>query len=547
MSDRAVAATDRRIVSQLAPGVTRSVPEARSSKTAGYGAAAAGVALITAIIHLVPGARHLTNISLLYLLAVIVAALRFGRGPAVATSILAFLAFDWFFTRPYFTLTVRDPAEWLALGMFLVTATVTGQLTALLRARADEARRREREAVALAEASWAVATQVDRHRALEEILRRVSDVVEPVAAAILTREAEGPLTPIAQVPALDAPPRVDAEAVCFVLEHGSPIGWGSEGGHWRKALAHTDYPDAIYLPLVTQDRVIGVLYLRLREDQPVAAEERRTVESLAHHAAVVLERDRLVRAEAHAQALAEADRLKTALLSMVSHDFRSPLTSIKATASAIRADGTPVDARTLNESLIGIEREADRLDRMVGNILALSQLEAEAWQPQIEAVLPDELVGAALQSFSREENRRIRVVSDPTLSEVWLDPVEIVQVLHNLVDNALKYSPADQSVEVRLQREAEWLTVEVLDRGAGLPPGDEDRVFEPFYRAPGLRESAVPGVGIGLAVCRGLVEAHGGRLTARNRENGGTLFRFTLPTGWQKKSAPTNSHASSSH
>jgi two-component system, OmpR family, sensor histidine kinase KdpD len=537
-------------------------------------AALGAVAVITALIHLLPGAAHITNISFLYLLAVIGTALWFGRASAVAASILAFLAFDFFFTRPRFTFTVHDPAEWLALCMFLLTATVTGQLTALLQARAEEARQREREAAALAEASWAVASRVDRNRALDEVLRRLMDVLQPRAAAIFvpaeqgdrsqagTREAgdgdskdagsEASLlpSPASRVPACDLSPGslapvaargedagetrgaacgAASEALQFVMEHGSAIGWGGENRHCEKALAETAHPNAAYLPLIMEGRVLGALHLRLRKEQRVTPEERRVVESLANHAAVVLERDRLARAETHARALAEADRLKTALLSMVSHDFRSPLASIKASASAMLGEGAPVDAETQRELLTGIEQETDRLNRMVGNILALSRLEADAWRPRCEATAPAEMVGAALQAFGPEQNRRIQVSLDPALAEVWLDPVQIVQVLHNLVDNALKYSPADEPVELSVRRQGDRLVAEVLDRGPGVPPGDEERVFERFYRAPGLRESAVPGVGIGLAVCRGLVEAHGGQLTAHNRPGGGAVFRLALP------------------
>lgn len=497
-------------------------------------AALAAVAVITALIHLLPGALHITNVSFLYLLAVIGMALRFGRASAIAASILAFLAFDFFFVEPRYTFTVRDPAEWLALCMFLLTATVTGQLTALLQARADEARQREREAEALAEASWAVASRVDRNRALAEVLRRLTDVLQPRAAAIFVPEESQGLSPVVvrgddadKVRDLASSPA--RRALLFVLEQGTSISWEEESRHWEKALPDTPYPHAAYLPLTMEGRVLGVLYLHLCPGQRVTPEERRVVESLANHAAVVLERDRLARAETQARVLAEADRLKTALLSMVSHDFRSPLASIKASASALLAEGAPLAAETQQELLAGIEQEADRLNRMVGNILALSRLEADAWRPRCEATAPAEIVGAALQAFGPEQNHRIRVSLDAALGEVWLDPVQIVQVLHNLVDNALKYSPADQPVELAMRRQEDRLIAELLDRGPGLPPGDEERVFERFYRSPGLQESALPGVGIGLAVCRGLVEAHGGHLTAKNRPGGGATFRLALP------------------
>jgi two-component system sensor histidine kinase KdpD len=263
----------------------------------------------------------------------------------------------------------------------------------------------------------------------------------------------------------------------------------------------------------------------------VTTEERRTVESLANHAAVVLERDRLFRTETQALALREADRLKTALLSMVSHDFRSPLASIKASASALLQDGAPLEPETQHDLLRGIDQSVDRLNRVVGNLLALSRLEADAWRPQAEPTDPAELVGAALASLSEEQNRRVQVRLDPACGDVLLDAVQMGQVLLNLVDNALKYSPAGSPVEVRAMRDARAFVLEVLDRGPGPAAGEEERIFERFYRAPGFRESAVPGVGIGLAVCRGLVEAHGGRLTARRRPEGGAVFRIVLPPG----------------
>jgi two-component system sensor histidine kinase KdpD len=253
------------------------------------------------------------------------------------------------------------------------------------------------------------------------------------------------------------------------------------------------------------------------------------VESLANHAAVALERQRLAQAEAQAQALLEADKLKTALLSMVSHDFRSPLASIKASVTGLLQDGLFWDTAVQHELLSGINQETDRLNSMVGNILALSRLEADAWRPQCESVPLAEVVGVALDAFNAEENKRIAVTLDRALNEVWLDMVQIIQVLHNLLDNALKYSPPDSPVELSAAQEGESLLIEVSDRGVGLPVGEEERVFEQFYRAPRWRASASPGAGIGLAICRGLVEAHGGRLTASNRDGGGAVFRMTLP------------------
>jgi two-component system sensor histidine kinase KdpD len=287
----------------------------------------------------------------------------------------------------------------------------------------------------------------------------------------------------------------------------------------------------IYLPLALEDRLLGVLYLRPGDQRPPALHERRLIQALAGQATVVLERDRLARAELQARSLQEADRLKTALLSMVSHDFRSPLTSIKASVTGLLQEGIAYDPATQRELLRGIDQETDRLNGMVGNILALSRLEADAWRPRREPTPIAELVGTALGSFGAEENRRVEVHLAPGLPEVELDPVQMVQVLRNLLDNALKYSPKDRPVLLVAAHAGDRLALEVQDRGMGLPPGEEQRVFEPFYRAPHLQESSLPGVGIGLAVCRGLVEAHHGTLTALRRPEGGTIFRIELPFG----------------
>jgi two-component system sensor histidine kinase KdpD len=512
-----------------------------------FGAATAGVAAVTGLISLVPGAQETTSVSMLYFLVVIGAALRFGSRAAVLASVLSFLAFDWFFILPRYVLTVRDPGEWLALLMFLITAMVTGQLTARLQASAAEARRRAREAVALSGASWAVASQVDRDSALTEVLRQVIQVTQPEAAAIVI-PGEGEMPEIAAWCGehQDGLP-VFAEGAAqrtveSVLDTGQPVGWKARAPAHQKSPAAEKPSEASYLPLKIKDRVLGALYLHWRPDRSVTPEEQEVVASLANHAAVVLERDRLARTETEIKALAETDRLKTALLSMVSHNFRSPLAAIKATVGGLMqnrsawaqersdAEGAP------GELLQAVDHEVDRLNRMVANLLALSRLEADAWRSQQEPASIQEIVGAAFDAFHGEDRQRIHVTLEPSLPELWLDPVQIAEALCSLLDNGLRYSPPESPVELRARRSEESLVLEALDRGPGLPKGEEERVFERFYRAPGLSESARPGIGLGLPIARGLVEAHGGQLTAQNRDGGGAVFRITLPFAHRKES-----------
>lgn len=512
----------------------REPPSSWRSRAAGFAAAALGVGAVTALIHVAPGAERIPNVSMLYLFVVIGTALRFGSGSAILTSVLAFLAFDWFFIRPFRTLTVHDPSEWLALLMFLFTAATVGHLTATAQAQAAEARRRERETRALAEAGWAVASQVDRERALAEVLRQLAEVLPVRLAAIVLPDSEENFRWVVCYPNADGAPTtaVERQAFRFALAERRPLNWGGDSRHWEKALAGFS-PAASCLPLTAENRVLGLLYLVRAAEREPTWQERRLVESLAGQASIVLERDRLTRAETQARALEEADRLKTALLSMISHDFRSPLTAIKASVTGLLQRVRSWNPETGREMLQAIDVETDRLDRMVGNILALSRLEADAWRPQLEATPPTEWVGLALGGLGAEANRRIDLEVGPDLSEVEIDPVQMAQVLRNLIDNALKYSPEATRVEVRARAEGDRLVLEVCDRGMGLPPGAEERIFEPFYRAPHLEESAVPGVGIGLTICRGLVEAHHGELTAFNREGGGAVFRLSLPLAEQ--------------
>jgi two-component system sensor histidine kinase KdpD len=501
---------------------------------------------MTGLLALLPALAHIANASMLYLLVVIGVALGWGSSAAVLASVMGFFAFDFFFVEPRFTFTVRDPAEWVSLLMFLVTAVVTGHLTALLRARAQEAGQRERQTAALAEASWTVARQVDREQALREVLGRVRDVVQPRQAAIFVQPSAISDQPSAGAEILawwseaaPASPELEHEAVtgavAFVLAQGRPINWGDDRQHWQKALGAGRGREETFLPLALEDRVIGVLYLAWAAPRRMTEEERRVVESLANHAAVIVERGRLAHAEAGARALAEADRLKTALLSMVSHDFRSPLTSIKASVTALLQQGAQPDAQTQRELLEGIESETDRLNGLVGNILALSRLESDSWRPQMEPISLVEVIGSAAASLSAEQQARLLIDLDDAPPEICLDSVQMAQVMRNLLENALKYSDASAPVEVRVRRAEGDLVIEVFDRGPGLADGEMEQVFKPFYRGPAFQESAVPGLGLGLAVCRGLVEAHGGRLTARNRDGvgpptgGGAVFSVALP------------------
>lgn len=439
---------------------------------------------------------RLANVSLLYLMVVVLCAAYLGRIPALVSSICGFIAFNLFLSEPKTRLELDATSEFIALTVFLTTALVIGQLTALLRDRADEAERRRNEMEILAEASWAVASEHERENAITKVIELIENI-EPVESAILKLNNDQPIFSKSETRSSSTPK----------LTQTFPVG--------------------------LDEKQIGTLVLNLRPERTLEYEENRLVESLVNHIAVMVEKERLLKNEARTLALVEVDALKTALLSMVSHDFRSPLTTIKASVSALLEDGTPWEPAIQRNLLEAAEQETDRLNRLVGNILDLSKLEGGAWKPKREATEVKELLSSTLSGFSDMENERIRFAVSDQMPEIFIDVVQIEQVLHNLLENALKYSPSEKIVDLEVRHDNDAVKNEVcisiLDRGLGLPKGKEDKVFERFYRSEELVESNIPGLGIGLAVCKGLAEANGATLSARQRDGGGAAFDLRIP------------------
>jgi two-component system, OmpR family, sensor histidine kinase KdpD len=453
-------------------------------------------------------------------------ALFLGRGAAIYCSILSFLIFDWFFVKPLYQLTVQSFSEWLALCMYLLTAIIIGQLTALLRKRVEEAQQSRKETAALAEASWAVASDIDRDRVLRKLMETITKVstAEEVSMC-LQSEHQGERTWIHS----NAPVGIDelsTEAMVHALVRGQSIGWDNSP-HWKKAFGDLKKSELIYLPITLNNEIFGVICVRLKAGAMLEANDKNIINSIINHAAVVLQRDTLLQIQTKAQALSEVDRLKTALLSMVSHDFRSPLTSIKASVGSMLQEHSTVDAETQTQLLQAVDQETDRLNRMVGNILDLSRLEADAWAPKKELTAVTELVGSVLDSFGAAENSRIKLDITDRNKEFSMDLVQMTQVLRNLIENALKYS--SDEVTVKFYNGGDSLNIDVSDHGPGLPKGEEQEIFKPFHRSASLQESSTPGMGVGLAVCKGLIEAHKGTLTATNQSGGGAMFHITLP------------------
>ncbi len=462
----------------------------------------------------------LANVSMLYLLVVFLLGLYVGRAASVVSALLSFAAFNWFFVEPKLTLSVHSASEWLALCMFLLISTITAQLTSRVRAAAAEAKQRQTETETLAKASWAVSSQLTTEEALTEVLEQLHRVADIETAAVISFDQDGKVLLRASISASG-----DTDKKTLLAEIDK---------HIDRARGNNSN-ESLWTPVAHGGNQAGAVYVKLNEKTEESREQKRLIDALVNHAVVILQREELMKEQSRTQALKEADKLKTALLSMVSHDFRSPLTGIKAAVSALLQESPQeLDSAEAKQLLQGIEQEADRINRMVGNILNLSRLEADAWKPELESSSLAEIIGSALASFSADDNKRITVRLPRDLAEVTVDPVQIEQVIKNLVENALKYSDKESLVEIAVSTLDQEVVLSVLDRGIGVSPEDASRIFDRFYRNPRLKETATPGVGIGLAICKALVEAHGGSLTMTPRVGGGSVFEVKLPI--EKKS-----------
>lgn len=472
-----------------------------------------------------PFRGHLAPVNLLmvYLLGVALVATRYGRRPSALATVLSVAAFDFFFVPPYLTFSVHDRQYLLTFAVMLVIGLLISTLAARVRAQADAARSRERRTHSL----YAMSRDLTGALTPEDVARvgslHVADLLRG-RAQVLLPSPEGTL---ATRPAALGDPAREGAVAAWVLQHGRPAGLGTDTLPGASAL---------YVPLHGARGTLGVLGVRPDDSLlPLGPEQVDLVETLARQTALGLERARLSSDAESARVAIATERLRSTLLTSASHDLRTPLAAITGAASTLLQTPSlaPQVERELKESIYD---EAERLNRLVTNLLDMTRLESGALQLRLEWQSLEELVGAALVKMGRTlRDRKVDVDLPSDLPLVLVDGVLIEQVLVNLLDNAAKHNTTMTSIRVSATASAESVTVEVADDGVGLPGGDEERVFERFYRG-GSRAS---GFGLGLTICRTIVEAHGGRIWAEARPANGAAFRFTLPVrGTPPQTAP---------
>jgi two-component system, OmpR family, sensor histidine kinase KdpD len=476
------------------------------------------------------------SIPLFFLVPVLLASAIGGRNVGTGVSVVAITVWDWFFIPPFRTFTVYHPRDVFALIVFLAVALLTGQLAADIRRRAQEALRRAASAEALYELSTALIAQRDLISVLEALTARLQRAFELQACAVLLFDgATNTWRTAAEAGNLPATLRVESNRTLhsmaiWVNAHGEP----------------SRLPDQAIelLPLRAGERSVGVLQLMTSAGARVDDEREQLLRTFANGAAIAIEQARLAQEERVAAMALESDRLKTALLSSVSHDLRTPLAGIKAAATSLLQEDIQWSEQDRLAFASDIDAEADRLTRLVSNLLDLSRIEAGGLQPDREWEDVAEMIQRVVQrSRPQFGSHPVAVDVSPNLPPAYLDAIQIEQVLTNLLENAAKYSPDGSPIRVTADiepgsDEISELRITVADQGAGIPRGEQERVFDKFYRLRGANRRAA-GTGMGLAIVRGFVLAHGGRVWVESEPNHGSTFVVALPLAHE---APSQSH-----
>lgn len=470
-----------------------------------------GVAFVIATAVLRAGRDTVDTVHALlaYLLVILGGSVSGGRPLGLTLTLAGFLSIDYFFQLPYDTLTVSKPLDWLVLLSFLTTAVVTTQLLTQERARAAEAERRAGEVASLGRLGTEILGSGRAEDAVTRMAERIRMSLEVAHCRIYAWNDDG-VRLLTASPADEAgdPPPPDADELRRFAQTGED---------------RTREPHTILTALRAHGRSLGVLCLTDAQPIMLDAAQRRFLEALAYYAAIAIERTQLVAEAERAEALREADRLKDSVLASVSHDLRTPLTTIKALAQegALRGE----------TNALAIEEQADRLGHLVANLLDLSRLKSGALPVNVELNTAEDLVGAAIRQMAGLLQDRV-VGTKVDLTEPALvgrfDFVQSLRILTNLLGNALRYTPSSSPIEVSVHREGAVLVFAVTDHGPGIPAAERERIFEPFYRPPGGPADG-GGSGLGLAIARRLAELQGGTLEYTARPGGGSVFTLRLP------------------
>ena len=455
------------------------------------------VIVMTGLLKLLENYLSIQTISLVFLLPVVISTTTWGFGAGILSAFCTFSSFNYFFIPPLYTFSVHSPEDLLGLIIYLVVAIVISRLLGAAQAGAAAATARESEAISLYELSMALVGLQDDQAILDVLTEKIQETFTPQAVEIHLASSSLP-----SLPALDV-----------------KITQFSNGKS----------PDAA-VSLSTARGELGMILLA-RPDAPFSRTENRLLSTFASQGALAIERARLVQSENKANLLEESDRLKSALLSSVSHELRSPLATIKASVTGLHSGTVDWDTEARQDLLSVIEEETDHLNLLVGNLLDMTRLETGALKPLRKWNSLPEIVNTVIQRMHLTvQKHMIKLSLPPDLPLAPVDYIQMEQVFTNLISNSVKYAPQGTTIEIQIcTRPDQTLLVQVRNQGPAVADEHLERIFDKFYRITAADK--VTGTGLGLSICKGIIEAHGGRIWAENAP-GWFVFNFTLPLTW---------------
>lgn len=476
------------------------------------------VTIATVIGFWIGGRISPTNLVMVYLLVVVIAAVYLGRGPAIIASILGVLAFDFLFVLPYFTFAVSDTQYIITFIALFLVGVVISQLTARASEQAEAARQREAETAELYDLSRDLASSLDLESILLQLKKHLEQTFDRTIAVLLPKDN------LLEVRISSDNLKLSDEEIAvadWVYRHAEPAG------------RHTNTLPAAqlrYLPLKTASGVMGVLGVGKPNTANIdlLPAQRRLMESFANQGAQAIERAQLEEQNQQISLMQSAEKLQNALLNSISHDLRTPLVTITGALSALEENYDGLDESARNTLIENARSEADRLNRLVGNLLNMTRIESGTIKLNLEPSDVQDLIGTAIEQLGwRISKHQIKINIPSDFPLLPMDFVLMVQVIVNLLENAVKYSQENSLIEISASVVDSNARLQIADRGVGIPPDDLIRIFDKFYRVQ--RPENVSGTGLGLSISKGIVEAHAGQIRAINREKGGTVIEIELP------------------
>jgi two-component system sensor histidine kinase KdpD len=488
-----------------------------------FGPYAGSAAMVAVALAVGLGLQHflaVSSISLAFLTAVLTSAIAYGLWPSLFACLASVLAYNFFFLPPLYSFTIADPENVVALFFFAVVALIASNLAARVRAQAVSARQRAKTTEDLYLFSRKLASVVTLDELLWATAHQIALMIQ-MRVVLLLPEGDS-IAVRAGYPPEDLLDEADLAAAKWCWQHNRPAGRDADTLPGTKRL---------FLPIRTGRGAVGVV--GIDNDRPgplLTPDQRRLLDALSDQAALAIERINLAEDLDRAKLAAETNRLRSALLTSLSHDLRTPLASILGSATSLDSYGARLDERAMKELTGTIRDEAERLNRFIANLLDMTRLESGAIAPLLGPVDLAELIGSALERAGKIlAAHRVKLDIAADLPMLELDPVLFEQVLFNLLDNAAKYAPADSLIRIAARRDRDQVRLTVSDEGSGIAPADLERIFDKFYRVH-AQDRQRAGTGLGLAICRGFIEAMGGAIVAGNRtDRKGAVFTIALP------------------